>query len=151
MNNMDQETYIKDRLEDQITWYGDKSKRNKKWFKALSIIEVIAATTIPFLAGYINDKTPALNVIIGLLGVIIAIISGLISLNRFQELWIQYRTTCESLKHHKYLYISESKPYHGEDAFQLLVENVEALVSKENTKWGEFIISVKDKAKEKNG
>jgi len=136
---MDEEAYIKERLDDQIDWYSQKSKRSQNWFKALRVIEIVAAATIPFLAGYATDTEPELKIIIGFLGVIIAFVAGFISLNKFQEIWIEYRTTSETLKHHKYLYLTKSSPYDGEDAFQALVQTVEALISKENSNWNNYI------------
>lgn len=136
---MDETAYIKERLDDQIDWYSQKSKRSQNWFKTLRIIEILAAATIPFLAGYTTDTTPELKVIIGLLGVVIAFVAGIISLSKFQEIWIEYRTTSETLKHHKYLYLTKSTPYDADDAFQALVQTVEALISKENSNWNNYI------------
>lgn len=137
--DMDEGTYIKERLDDQINWYSRKSKRSQNWFKSLRAIEILAAATIPFLAGYATDGAPELKVIIGILGVVIAIVAGMISLNKFQEIWIEYRTTSETLKHQKYLFVTRSNPYDDEYAFQTLVQTVEALISKENSNWNNFI------------
>lgn len=64
----------------------------------------------------------------------------LLALNQYQESWIQYRTTCESLRQHKYRFLTGAEPYSdAEGAFGRLVENVEALLSKENAVWGEHI------------
>ncbi len=136
---MDQEKYIKERLDDQIDWYSRKSKRSQTWFKSLRILEILAAASIPFLAGYVSETTPTLKVIVGFLGVLVAVIAGVISINKFQEIWIQYRTTSENLKHHKYLYLTQSNPYAGEDAFKLLVETTESLISQENAGWSSYI------------
>ena len=144
---MEEEVYLKDRLEDQIDWYSRKSKKSQNWFKVLRVIEIIAAATIPFLAGYASDSEPEIKVLIGLLGVIIAFVAGFISLNKFQEIWIEYRTTSETLKHHKYLFLTKSTPYNTEDAFQRLVQTIEALISKENSNWNNYI---KKTEKEKN-
>ncbi len=144
---MDEEAYLKERLDDQIDWYSQKSKRSQNWFKTLRVIEIVAAATIPLLAGYATDAEPELKIIIGLLGIIIAFIAGFISLNKFQEIWIEYRTTSETLKHHKYLFLTKSAPYNTDDAFQALVQTVEALISKENSNWNNYI---KKAEKEKN-
>ena len=136
---MDEPKYIKDRLDDQINWYSQKSKTSQNWFKALRTIEILAAATIPFLAGYVTDTEPELKVIIGLLGIVIALVAGFISLNKFQEIWIEYRTTSETLKHHKYLYLTQASPYDTENSFQVLVQTVEALISKENSNWNNYI------------
>ena len=71
------------------------------------------------------------------------------ALYNFQENWIEYRTTCESLRHHKFRFLTKSEPYDGEDAFQNLVNNIEALISKENTNWVEYIRS--EYKEDKNG
>jgi len=136
---MDQEKYIKERLDDQIDWYSNKSKRSQTWFKSLRILEIVAAASIPFIAGYVSETTPLLKVIVGLLGVVVAVIAGVISINKFQEIWTNYRTTSESLKHHKYLYLTQSNPYAGEDSFKLLVETTESLISQENAGWSNYI------------
>ena len=136
---MDETAYINERLDDQIDWYSKKSKRSQNWFKTLRIVEIIAAATIPFLAGYATDAKPELKLIIGLLGVVIAFVAGIISLNKFQEIWIEYRTTSETLKHHKYLFLTKSSPYDADDSFQILVQTVEALISKENSNWNNYI------------
>ena len=92
---MNESEYIKNRLEDQIGWYGKKSQLNKRWYKILRSVELIAAACIPFIAGYITPDTINLKFAAGFLGLLVAIITGLISLNRFQELWIEYRTIAE--------------------------------------------------------
>lgn len=54
---MEQNTYIKERLDDQIAWYDQKSQSNQKWYKRLRVIELIAAASIPFLAAYITEAS----------------------------------------------------------------------------------------------
>ena len=132
---MDTEEYLKNRLDDQIEWYDKKSMWHQKRFMRLRLIEVIAAASIPLLAGGISDQTPGLRILVGIFGVIITIIAGVVALNKYQEHWIEYRTTAESLKHQKYLFLTKTAPYHTDDAFNLLVETVEGLISKENSKW----------------
>lgn len=139
---MEQEKYIKERIDNQIEWYSKKSSRAQLWFKSMRIFEISAAAAIPFLSGYTFETN---QVIIGLLGACIAIVAGIVSINKFQEIWIQYRTTSESLKHHKYLYQTESKPYDGEDSFKMLVATTEALISKENSNWNIYIKQIEEK------
>jgi hypothetical protein len=43
------------------------------------------------------------------------------------------------LKHEKYLYLTKTEPYDGEDAFNELVKRVEDMISKENTRWSQYI------------
>lgn len=135
---MSEEEYLKDRLEDQINWYDRKSIQNQKTFKRLQIILIVAAALIPFISGYV-DRLVYLQYVLGGIGVLVAAITGLISLYKFQENWTTYRTTCESLRHEKYLYLTKTAPYTGENSFNVLVERVEMLISKENSSWGEIM------------
>jgi len=144
---MNEEDYLNDRLNSQIEWYDTKSGWNQGWHKKLRILEVLAAASIPFLTGYITDATPDMKIVVGSLGVLIAVTSGVIAIFKFQEHWLQYRTTAESLKHHKYLYLTKTAPYDKDNAFSLLVESTEGLISKENSNWVSY---VKEKAKGKS-
>ncbi|MCP4117623.1 MAG: DUF4231 domain-containing protein [Desulfobacteraceae bacterium] len=129
-----EEDFLKNRLDDQIDWYSTKSQTNQKYFKRLRLLEIVAAALIPFLAG-IGSSMPCYSVIIGALGVIIAVSAGSSALYKFHENWIEYRTTAETLKHEKYLYQTRCSPYDKDDAFCRLVQRVEGLISKENSQW----------------
>ncbi|CAC9615060.1 hypothetical protein [uncultured Gammaproteobacteria bacterium] len=48
----------------------------------MRIFEISAVSTIPFLAGYASETN---QIIIGFLGICIAIGAGVISINKFQE------------------------------------------------------------------
>ncbi len=77
------------------------------------------------------------NIVISILGLVVAFCTGLLSLNKYQENWVNYRTTAEDLKKEKYMFITQSPPYqYEEDSFQILVQRVESLISKENSGWG---------------
>jgi len=131
---MTEEEYIEGRLNDQISWYSKKSQTNQKWFKRLRLIELVAAAIIPFLAG-IGESIPCNSVIIGSLGVIIAVSVGLTTLYKHHENWMEYRTTSETLKHEKFLFQTKCSPYDKDDSFCKLVQRVEELISKEHTCW----------------
>lgn len=135
---MDVNSYIQQRLDDQITWYSNKSQWNQKCFKVLKIIEIGAAASIPFLVAYISDSNSLLKIISGILGLLVAVIAGILGLYQFQENWINYRTTAETLKHEKFLFLTKTEPYNIEEAFTLLVQRVESLISKENTSWLQY-------------
>lgn len=136
---MTPDDYIAERLDAQIAWYDRKSVRSQGWYKGLRIIEIVVAASIPFMVGYITDARPSVAFIVGLAGVTVAVISGLLAINQYQENWTEYRTTCESLRHHKYRFLTRADPYDSDDAFHNLVDNVESLISKENTNWSEYI------------
>jgi len=134
---MNEEKYISSRLDDQIGWYDQKSQSAQCWFKWLRGAEILAAAVIPLIAGFAKAPFPV-TLVVGILGASIAIISAAISLNQFQENWTEYRTTCESLKHEKFLYLTKSEPYQEEEPFRLFVQRVESLISKENSAWSQY-------------
>ena len=115
-----------------------KSQSAQCWFKWLRGAEIIAATVIPLIAGFAKAPFPV-ALVVGILGASIAVISAVISLNKFQENWTEYRTTCESLKHEKFLYLTKADPYHEENPFPLFVQRVENLISKENSAWSQYV------------
>ena len=133
------EDYIEQRLNDQINWYGQKSSTNQLWFKRLRFAEIVAAAVIPFLAGFAGESL-SIKIAIGALGVVVAIIASLLALLRLQEHWINYRATAEALKTEKFLFLTQTLPYDKENAFHLLVQRVEALLSKESTEWMQSMI-----------
>jgi hypothetical protein len=139
---MNEEEYLNDRLNDQIDWYDKKSQTSQKWFKRLRLLEIVAATIIPFIAG-IGQNIPYYSIIISLLGVMIAISAGLSALYKYHENWIEYRTISETLKHEKYLFQTKCSPYDCDESFCKLVQRVEGLISKENTQWSRYSGEVK--------
>lgn len=124
---------IAERLEDQIAWYDRKSRSARKWFKRIKVVEILGAAMIPFLAA-ITFRYDRL--VTAALGVLITILEGLLHLNQYQQLWNDYRSTCEALKHEKFLYLGKAGPYAASpDAHALLAERIESLVSQEHAQW----------------
>jgi|SRR6476646_8699940 Protein of unknown function (DUF4231) len=133
------EEYVEQRLTDQISWYDRKSKTNQRCFKWLRFVEIVAAATIPFLSGFAGDSFP-IKIVIGALGVLVAVLASLLGLLHLQEHWIEYRATAESLTREKFLFLTQTEPYDRDDAFHLLVQRVEALLSKENADWAQSMM-----------
>ena len=121
------------RLEDQIRWYDSRSMKDQRYFKVMKIIVILAAALIPFLSG---KPFPYSHWIIGGLGILIAVLEGLQQLNQYQANWINYRSTCEALKHEKFLFLAKAGAYTAAaDPRVLLAERIESLVSQEHAKW----------------
>ncbi|MFM7401604.1 MAG: DUF4231 domain-containing protein, partial [Bacteroidota bacterium] len=104
-------------------------------------LELICSALIPFLVAMIpgeegdKDWFFVLKCVTGGLGVVITILAGIQTLNKYQELWSQYRAVAESLKSEKLMYLTRAGQYSAApDAFQLFVINVEAILARENEK-----------------
>jgi hypothetical protein len=96
-----------ERLEDQISWYDAKSQAAQHWFKALKVVQLIGAGLIPLVAVF---DVAAPGKVTAILGLIILIVDGLQQLNQYQSNWISYRSTCEALRHEKYLFLAPPDP-----------------------------------------
>jgi Protein of unknown function (DUF4231) len=124
---------IMERLEDQIAWYDGRGMANQQAYKRIKVAEILAAAIIPFLAGL---GVPHTRFVTAGLGVLITVLEGLLHLNQYQQNWINYRSTCEALKHEKYTYLGQAAPYSNvPDPHALLAERVESLVSQEDARW----------------
>jgi hypothetical protein len=135
---MTPEDYMTQRVDDQVSWYERKSMSAQNWFKRLRWVEMVCAAAIPVLAAYSASEPARLTV--ALLGALVVILASLLSLGRYQENWIEYRTTCESLRREKFCYLTEVEPYDSsqEDRFALFVQRIENLISKENSQWAQL-------------
>jgi hypothetical protein len=124
---------IFDRLESQIDWYDRKSRASRRMFKRIKIIEILSAAAIPFLAAL---SFPYDKLVTAGLGVLITVLEGLLHLNQYQQNWTTYRSTCEALKHEKYVYLANAGPYaNAAAAHALLAERIESTVSQEHAQW----------------
>jgi hypothetical protein len=124
---------IFERLESQIDWYDRKSRTARRTFKRIKVIEILAAAAIPFLAAlsFRYDKLVTAG-----LGVLITVLEGLLHLNQYQQNWTTYRSTCEALKHEKYVYLANAGPYATAAApHAMLAERIESTVSQEHAQW----------------
>jgi len=146
---MEANQYIEERVDYQIDWYDRKSSTAKKAFKIFRGMEIIAAGAIPLFAGFGNG-THCSVLVIGVLGAIVAMLASFLSLFQFQENWIEYRTTCESLKHEKYLFLTNAEPYNSEAPYDLFVQRIESLISKENSSWSQYTRAGADQSEPKN-
>lgn len=139
---MDQETYLKERVDDQLEWFESKSSYNQTRYKRLKTVTMTAAVLIPFLSGFSieNDYAMVVTIIIGALGVVVAITEGLLSIHKYEENWVQYRTTSELLKREKLFFETKAGHYAGTDQnFPVFVQNVEKIINSDTSAWKNYI------------
>ncbi|GAB6906454.1 conserved hypothetical protein [Desulfosarcina cetonica] len=133
---MERDQYLKERVDDQINWYDLRSKAAQLAFRRLRHAEIVCAALVPFMAGFAGSYA-SVAFLVGLLGAVVVVLAAFQSLGQYQENWIDYRSICESLKHEKYLFLTGADPYTAPEAFPLLVQRVENLLSKENRNWSQ--------------
>jgi Protein of unknown function (DUF4231) len=145
-------SYINERVDEQISWYEQKSAFNKFRFRIYQLVVIVASATIPI----INLGVPlgigpeaafkALGVT-AILGGVITIITALSQMDSYFQTWVLYRTTVEALKREKFLYINNAADYSAlslDAKNKLLVERVEAMLASENSKF----LSLQQQAKQ---
>ena len=133
---MDQEAfekYLKERYEDQVAWYDRKAAANQRmyrWFQ-WGVIVLSAVTPILVAAGGEWQRWSAVVV-----SAFVAVGTAGLKAFKYQENWVNYRTTCETLRKEIHYLNARSDDY-GEAAnpYRRFVERVEALISRENTLW----------------
>nr|WP_319377492.1 DUF4231 domain-containing protein [uncultured Methanoregula sp.] len=130
-----------ERLEAQLRYYSQSSRKNRLWYKWLKVAEIIAAAAIPlvvviFPTPKCSDPPVTAAFIAALLGMLIVILEGFQGLNQYQHNWITFRSTAEDLKHEKYLWLAKAGPYaNTANPDTLLAERIESLISREHSKW----------------
>ena len=133
METEDFQKYLKERYEDQINWYDKKSIWNQKLYRYFQWSIIILAAITPVLVAIKCETTRWLAVIIAAL---VAIGTSILKTFKYQENWINYRTTCETLRKEIHFYKARLGDYRDpEDREALFVERVESLISRENTMW----------------
>ncbi len=121
---------IMGRLESEIQWYSRKSGHCQRLYKWLKFTEISAAAAIPLVAAF------SAPIEVGaVLGTLIVVLEGLQQINQYQSNWITFRSTCEALKHEKFLYLASAGPYDGAHPRQLLAERIESRISREHARW----------------
>ena len=70
---MNQETYLKERVDDQIDWYDRKSMWNQNRQKRIRLLATVISLLIPLATGFLTEDTSWLKFAIGAGGVIIAL------------------------------------------------------------------------------
>src|SRR5262249_31757994 len=134
----EQKNPTQQRLDEQIGWYGRKSRTAQRRYKILKLAQVIIAALIP-LASVFPIPAAELKWVTAILGLLVLIIEAVQQLNQDHQNWIAYRSTCEALKHEKYLHLAGAGPYSnaesGDKRFALLADRIEGLISQEHAKW----------------
>jgi len=127
------EKYLKERYEDQVRWYSNKSSKNKLYYQWFQWGAIIMSASVPVLVVTVPEHYKWITAV---LAILLAIATSALKTFKFQENWINYRTIAETLKKEKYYYEAEISEYaSAEDKERLFVERVETLISRENTLW----------------
>lgn len=130
---MEDNRYIKERVSAQIDWYSYKSQHLKVISTILDVITFLSLAIIPLIINLDNTFYKSTIAILPILGLSAFTISKLFN---FQSKWVDYRITAEILKKELFLFESKFDKYSNEsNRFQNFVQNIESIISRENTAW----------------
>ena len=147
-SDISSEEYLRDRVDDQINYYESAAsiaKRKYNWMQSFIIVFgllVPVIVNLPFeweLNGRTVNVTGLIQLIVTILSLSLAILTGLLNFKKYGELWLSYRMTEELLKHQKFLFLARSGKYAGTDSFDEFVQTIESLISSEHNKFHSLI------------
>lgn len=145
MENSKFEKYLEERYYPQIEWYDRKSTWNQKVYKIFQWIIIILSAITPILVASEFHGNIYIRWFTVVVSALVAIGTASLKTFKYQENWINYRTTCETLRKEIHYFNSMVDDYSTvDDPMALFVKRVEALISQENTIW---LKTQKEKAK----
>ena len=98
--------YIEVRYFDQINWYDNNAQENRTKYRRLQWTLIILAAMTPALIELDLNELIGKNFgqLATVTSVVVAILTAALKTFKYQENWINYRTTCETLRKEKYFY-----------------------------------------------
>jgi hypothetical protein len=143
---MTEQEYMTTRVDDQIAWYDKKSGINQAAYKRIRLTQIILAATLPFATAYISEEFWQLKLVVGIMGITIAILEGVQTLYKYQDNWVEYRKSREALMREKLLFQTQSGLYSDEKtAFKTFVSRIENFTEQENNSWLKYIKQQEEK------
>jgi len=133
MNKEDFAEYQKGRYQVEINWYDKKAIQNHNKYKLLQWTAIVLSVVTPIL---IIVETDHIRWIVVAIAALVAISIAALKTFKYQENWINYRTTCETLRKEIHFYNACIQGYEAvEDKEALFIQRVESFISRENTLW----------------
>ena len=136
---MNIQNYLNDRVENQIHYYEGKSALNKQYYLFFKITQLTAATLLPFFSVFLSDYS-WMKYVIAFLGSVVTILEGVLATGKYHEKWIIYRSTGETLRQEKFLFMMQAGNYTGPDAVEQFVNKIEFSLGKENIGWQQLVV-----------
>lgn len=121
--------YTLERLENQIKWYQDTSRRSGTIYKLMKFFQIAMAITI---SAIVHVDVAIIRWIISILGAIIALFESIQYMNQYESIWISHKKVAQLLKREKFLFLAAAGPYEALDesgSLKYLAERVEELVN----------------------
>ena len=141
---MDRDEYLKERVNDQISYYEKAANKARKKHVGIQTAVIVFALVVPVLvsAESWSGMGAELRVVAIFASLLVAILNGVANFRKYGDLWLSYRMNEEFLKHEKFLFITASGKYEdAKTALSLFVQTVESIISTEHEKFRSLIES----------
>ena len=129
--------YLDKRYKGQLEHYSAASRKNKKRYNNFQWILIILSTLTTILAAVPLDDYKAFRYVIVVSAGLVAILTAGLKTFKYEELWVNHRSTTEQLKPEIYKYQFNVGGYGipGVDKETLFVSEVEKILAKEHYSW----------------
>lgn len=134
---MEPEEYIRNRVDNQIQYFGIAAAKNKKWFYVISILKIVLSLVL-CIGSAIYGKGSGESIIVSVVSGVLALLESLMILFKSNEKWIIYREASEKLKKEKNLFLTMTGSYYSmskEDAFNTFTQKIEFILDETNSQW----------------
>ena len=126
-------------LEGQRDWYDGKATSQKKASQRLSLAVIFCGALITFIQVFSGDDVVRwpwlIPAVTAALGAVVALLTGVERIWKFDETWVAYRKACEEMKREYRLYINGAGAYANiadeDEAYRRFVETTEAVIAEE--------------------
>lgn len=119
MNETEFDTYLKDRVDDQLRYFDAAAIKNQKAYRRLKLIAIACniLTTMAIALAFTVPETWKVGM--GILALVLStIVLGTYQLEEFQNYgakWEKFRLVAEQLKSENYMFLNQAGTYAGED------------------------------------
>lgn len=145
---MSEDQYLEERVDSKIKYYSKATRNSKKKHSAAQITVIALGLIVPVAVNLEHEwfsgiTDEFLRILVTLLSLSTAVVSGIANFKKYGELWIVYQMTLEQLSREKNFFLTQSEKYREEKGrFNLFVESVEKILAVENDR---IQMLVKDK------
>ncbi|MBF6087189.1 DUF4231 domain-containing protein [Nocardia cyriacigeorgica] len=117
-------------MEEQLTYYRRTSRRSKRMYMGVKVVQIAVGAVIPVLAA-----TGVASGVTASMAAIPVIAEGIQQLFQWHTSWLRSRATAQALKTEKFLYAAQAGAYATTNRKTVLAERVTAITDKETAEW----------------
>lgn len=128
--NCIEDTIIRQRVQQVLEWNIKKSTYHKWLFYILNIVIIILNAFIPIL-----NQIGYYDLLITIFASTTAVITSIITLINFKDVWYRYRSSAEAIKSECIKLRGQVGDYSLDDRERTFIINVESIVSNERNLW----------------